>query len=397
VDGSGESRFWRRIALAIAVLGAAGCASPKTAALADRVSTILDEAVADAIAEGQVPGAVLIVGREAHVLKQRAYGLRRAVPASVAMTVDTIFDLASVSKVSATGMALALLIQEGKATLDDPVSLHLPAWPEKELTLRHLATHTSGFQAYISARTVAETYADLPGDAAVIKAITDHRRKYPRGTGSTYSCLNYLLLARTVEEIARCDLEEYLRERLWDPLGMNDTTYRVQAEQRPRCAPTEAGLCGEVHDPLARLYGRGRHLPGNAGLFSTGPDLARFMAFLTESISRRGKPELRPQLTDLLFANQAPAASGTRRGLGWVMPQDGVFATRQNALTARYHMGFTGTFLWLDLETGHYIVLLTSRLHPDGKGTATPLRKRVAQIVIEEIVRPRQLSVGSTR
>ena len=177
----------------------------KAAALPPHVDQRLDRAVEEALEKRQVRGVVLVVGVRDRILKRKAYGLRRVAEKpggpEEPMTLDTIFDLASVTKVAATSTALAFLIQDGKASLDDPVVKILPQWPEKGLTLRHLATHTSGFQAYLNAQAVAKKYPELPGNEAVIKAIAEHRRKYERGRGYTYSCLNYLLLARVVEEI----------------------------------------------------------------------------------------------------------------------------------------------------------------------------------------------------
>jgi CubicO group peptidase (beta-lactamase class C family) len=365
----------------------AGCATAPTTTMPETVSALLDQAVLQAIAEEQIRGAVLCVGCGEHILLEKAYGDRRILPARDPMTLDTIFDLASLTKAAGTATALALLLEDGKISLDDPVSRFLPAWPEKELTVRELATHTSGFQAYLNADGVARAWPALTGPEAVFEAIARHERRYPRAHGSTYSCLNYLLLARVAEAAAGEDLEDFLRERVWHPLGMDDTGYRLPADKRHRCAPTEGDLQGVVHDPLARLYGTGEHLPGNAGLFSTGPDLARFMAMLASKGTWNGRAILKPSTVELLFENQAPATSGAARGIAWVINEDAEFLPRPGHRTVRSHAGFTGTFLLIDLESRAFFVLLASRLHPDGKGDVAPLRKRVAQIIGAEVTR----------
>jgi len=371
-------------------------ASAPIIAVPPEVAEELDRAVEEALRKRQVRGAVLVVGVRDRILKRKAYGLRRVGSAGPGpeepMTLDTIFDLASVTKVAATSTALALLVQDGKAALDDPVSEFLPRWPEEGLTLRHLATHTSGFQAYLNAKTVAKKHPDLPGNEAVITAIAEHKRKYERGRGYTYSCLNYLLLARVVEEIAGEDLESFLRRRLWKPLGMKDTFYRVPPGKIARCAPTEDGLRGTVHDPLARLYGQNGHFPGNAGLFSTADDLARFLGMLSSKGEWKGKRILEPETVEFLFRNHAPPESGIERALGWVIPTDPAYLPRKGIFSVRYHKGFTGTFLWLDRESGVFLVLLTSRLHPV-KGNVEPLRRRTASIAARKVAAPRRPAV----
>jgi CubicO group peptidase (beta-lactamase class C family) len=346
----------------------------------------LDAAVTAARERGEVPGAVLVVGRGERVLKTTAYGARRYEPEIEPMRCDTIFDLASLTKVAATATALALLAGEGAVALDDPVSRHLPEWPDPDLTLRHLATHTSGFRPYLDAGRVSETYAGLPGDAAVIAAIREHDRAGKPGAACRYSCLNYLLLARALEAAAGCDLEQYLGPRLWRPLGMDDTAWRIPENKLDRCAPTTARLCGRVHDPLARMYGLRDHLPGNAGLFSTGPDLARFMGVLASGGSWGGRRILASATVDLLLADQVPAGSPASRAVGWIIAREGPYVPEAGTHDIRYHAGFTGTFLWLDRTSGVYFVLLTSRLYPYEKGNALPLRKEIARIVAGELL-----------
>jgi CubicO group peptidase (beta-lactamase class C family) len=374
---------------------AGGCAAPRPADrdpapafLSHAARGRLDAAAAAAIDRWEIEGAVLIVGRGAAVLHAKAYGARRVAPGAPAepMTLDTIFDLASLTKVAATGMALALLLEEGRATLDDPVARHLPEWPDRDLSLRHLATHTSGFAAYLDAGAIARNHPGVAPCDAVLAAIAAHQRKYPLGKGAIYSCINYELLGRAIEAAAGEDLESYLRRKLWRPLGMQDTFFRVPPEKLPRVAPTEGGLRGVVHDPLARFYGTGPHLPGNAGLFSTGPDLARFMAALACRGAAGGRGVVPPETVDLLFADHAPPESGAPRGIGWVIENDEGYLPRPGDRGVRTHGGFTGTFLWVHPPSGAFLIVLSSRLHPAGKGDVFPLRRAAARIVCEDLV-----------
>jgi CubicO group peptidase (beta-lactamase class C family) len=367
-----------------------GCAAPR-GVRTDALAARLDAAANAAIERNQIAGAVIIAGRGPAILHAKAYGLRQAAPDAwrEPMTLDTVFDLASLTKVAATATALAFLIEEGRVALDDPVARFLPDWPEKELTLRHLATHTSGFAAYLDAGEIARTYPGVEPCDAIYRAIAAHARKYPRGTDTIYSCLNYELLGRTLEAAAGEDLEQYLVGKVWQVLGMADTRFRLSPAQGARAAPTEGGLRGVVHDPLARFYGTGAHLPGNAGLFSTGPDLARFTAMLACRGTFDGRVVMRPATVELLFANQAPAASNSARGLGWVIDNEDVYQPAPGARRVRTHGGFTGTFLWIDPPSGAFLVVLSSRLHVFGtKGDVFPLRREAARIVCEEAAAP---------
>ncbi len=379
----------------IALAFAGGCAAPRPAGrdpahsfLSDTARRRLDAAAAAAIDRWEIEGAVLVVGRGAAVLHAKAYGARRIAPGAPAepMTLDTIFDLASLTKVAATATALALLIEEERAALDDPVARHLSDWPDKNLTLRHLATHTSGFAAYLDAAAIARDHPRIAPCDAIVAAIAAHERRYPLGKGTLYSCINYELLGRAIEAAAGEDLEAYLRRKVWRPLGMHDTFFRVPPEKLARAAPTAEGLRGVVHDPLARFYGTGPHLPGNAGLFSTGIDLARFMAALACRGALDGRAVMRPDTVDLLFANHAPPESGAARGIGWVIDNDDVYLPRGGERSVRTHGGFTGTFLWLHPPSGAFLIVLSSRLHPAGKGDVFPLRRAAARIVCEDLV-----------
>lgn len=385
-----KSRFIPWIAMLL-MLWMTGCALPERS-LPPMLDARIDGAVQDAMARGEIPGAVVLVGQRDRILKEACYGWRELKPfgESVPLTADTLFDMASLTKVTATATLCALLIQDGVVALDDPVNRHLPAWPDEGVTLRHLATHTSGLMAYLHpvSGKIAEKHPGLPSYDAVLKAIAEKPKVYETGKGVTYSCLNFELLGRVLEAAAGEDMAAVLRRRVWGPLGMANTAFRLSPDRIKACAPTENGLRGVVHDPLARFYGIGKHLPGNAGLFSTGRDLARFLQMLLAGGRHEGRVIMKPGTVRMLLANQAPPASGSQRAMGWIIGRHKDYVPRSGRHEVRLHSGFTGTYLWFDLESGVFCVILTSRLYPDGKGAAGPLRKAIVRALCDEWIQP---------
>ncbi len=366
-----------------------GCAVSGTKTLTKHEKAF-DCVVEAAIEKKQIPGAVLLVGVGETILLHKAYGIKEiySEDESEPLARDTLFDLASVTKVTATATMCALLVEDGKIALDDKVSKYLDGWPYEEITIRHLATHTSGLVAYLNPKSkrVAERFPGVPSHDAVLKAIAAEPLAYKTGTRAIYSCLNFEVLARVLEEAAGEDMESLLRRRVWSKLGMKDTTFRISPAMRDRCAPTVGDLCGRVHDPLARFYGTGEHLPGNAGLFSTAADLARLLQMLVQEGQWEGRRILKPETVKLLFSNQAPPESHYQRGIGWIIAKDDAYLPVPGRYTVRLHSGFTGTYLWLDLESRCYCVLLASRLYPDGKGEAGPVRKAVIQVICRKLI-----------
>lgn len=377
------------LALASLALAAAACAKPPRAATPAEAPpggfdparlSRLDGAVAEAVAAGEVPGAVVAVGRHGKLVFERAHGLRAVEPTREAMTVDTIFDLASLTKVMATAPAVMLLVEEGKVRLSDPVGRHLPEFAaagggREAVTIEQLLVHRGG----LAADDPLSLYAGSPAE---IFARKDQQKLAARpGERFLYSDVGFETLGRLVERVSGDPLDRFARDRIFAPLGMADTHYRRVAEPAPfplaRVAPTErvggAALRGVVHDPRARALGG---VAGHAGVFGTARDLA---AFCAEILGPRGRVLAR----DTVAAMTRPRFCGdpNLRGLGWDIAT--AYSGPRGDLFPRGsfgHTGFTGTSIWLDPSSESFVILLTSALHPDGKGSVLALRRRVGTL-----------------
>jgi CubicO group peptidase (beta-lactamase class C family) len=270
------------------------------------------------------------------------------------MTPDTIFDLASLTKVVATTTAVLQLRERGALSLDEPVRRWLPELSGSDITVRQLLTHSSG----LPADNALERYEH--GHDAAIAAIARLAHAKDPVTRYEYSDLGFILLGELVERVAHRSLAAYARDEIFEPLSMNDTGFSADAR---RAAPTEDGLRGAVHDPRAARLGG---VAGHAGLFSTADDLARFARYLLGANALSSHPVLKhgPPRTIVSFGDE-------RRGLGWDVPND------PHALavspTTFGHTGFTGTALWIDPERDAFIVFLSSRLYPKPHGKVQPL------------------------
>lgn len=359
---------WACAGLCLA-LSSAACAQPLDWAP-------LDAAVRGQIAAGTVPGAVAVIGDADHVWLRQAWGLRSAGPSPELMTVDTVFDLASLTKVVCTTIAVLQLAERDQLDLDVPVARYWPAFAaggKSAITARQLLSHSSGLRPGLSLQA-----ADGPGQ--VQDRLLAERPVAAAGSRLVYSDLNFLALGLLVQRIAGRPLDRQCEARVFRPLGMRDTGFRPPASLRPRIAPTEPSgsgwLRGTVHDPTARAAGG---VAGNAGLFGTADDLARF----AQALLRHGgmTPLFRGTVAELQRPQGASSAT-TWHGLGWqLLPP--LQAERESLvpLGAVGHTGYTGTGLWIDFTHRRFVVLLTSRLHPDGRGDARPLRRQVLALV----------------
>jgi len=241
-----------------------------TPSLDSRIQGALQRAMDD----GQIPGGVVLVGKGAEVVCQVALGNRMVAPQVRPMALDTVFDLASVTKPIATATAVMQLVEDGEILLRDPVSRYVPAFTgdgREEATIRHLLTHTTGVPPYKNY--LNEFGSGVPESERrprVVADICTLPLDFPVGTGFSYTCLGYILLTSIVQQVSGLTLDQFARQRTFAPLGMTDTCFSPSPELVERCAATEqlpeGVLCGVVHDENARyLSGVG----GNAGLFST--------------------------------------------------------------------------------------------------------------------------------
>jgi uncharacterized protein YbbC (DUF1343 family) len=355
-----------------------------------RLSTV-DKVIDRAIADKQLPGAVLLVGRGSDVVYQKAYGMRALLPQPEAMTLDTIFDMASVTKVVAATTSVMILVEQGRVRLNDRVATFIPDFGrhgKDQITIRHLLTHYSGLRPDLDLSDDSWTSYET----AIARACDEVPTSLP-GERFVYSDINFFLLAEVVARVSGQRFDLFARDRVFTPLGMNDTMFNPPESLRPRIAPTEmcvpfgwpcngpgqVMLRGVVHDPTARRMGG---IAGHAGMFSTAADLSRFCRMILEGGTLGGARILSPLTVAKMTTPASPAASGSVRGLGWDI--DTSYSSNRGELLpvgSFGHTGFTGTSLWIDPLTRTYVVLLSNRVHPDGKGDATPVRARVATIV----------------
>ncbi|HEX5685895.1 MAG TPA: serine hydrolase [Ideonella sp.] len=336
----------------------------------------LDAAVRGQMAAGAVPGAVVIVGDAQHVWLRRAWGLRAAGPQPEPMTADTVFDLASLTKVVCTTTAVLQLVERDSLQLDAPAARYWPAFAaagKGAITVRQLLSHSSGLRPGLTLRPTDDA-------AAVWKRLLAETPVSAPGSRYLYSDLNFLALGVLVQRVAGRSLEAQCQRRVFEPLQMHDTGFRPPRRLAPRIAPTEpmtdGWLRGTVQDPTARRAGG---VAGHAGLFGSADDLARF----AQAMLRAGPttPLFRGTINDLQRPQGAASATGWH-GLGWSLIAP-LQAEREAlpAWGAVGHTGYTGTGIWLDFTHRRFVVLLTSRLHPDGRGDARPLRRQVLALV----------------
>lgn len=339
--------------------------------------------VEKAIRSGKIPGAVVLIGNQGKIIYRRAFGYQSIRPKRLPMRTDTIFDLGSLTKVIATTTAVMQLVEKGNLRIEDRVE---EQWPEfkvngkEEITVCQLLTHYSGLRPSL------EVSPKWAGYDAALKMITGEKPFSPPGTRFIYSDLNFIILGELVRRISGQSLDVYCAEHIFKPLGMKDTRFKPSPSLRGRIAPTQYQygkkgkiLWGEVHDPVAYHMGG---VAGHAGLFSTADDLATFAQALLNGGSTKGLRILSPLTVEKMTIPQTPPNKMVLRGLGWDI--DSPFASNRGELfpVGSYgHTGFTGTSIWIDPVSKTYIILLTNRLHPDGKGDVGSLRSQIATLV----------------
>jgi len=340
-----------------------------------------DTEINRAIDAGQLPGAVLVIGHDGEVAYRKAYGSRSLVPEREPMTVDTIFDLASLTKVLATTPCLMKLLEEGRLRLDDPVTNYLPEFQggQSAITVRNLMTHFSGLKPDVDLATPWTGY-----DTGIAKALTE-KPAGPPGLHFVYSDINFILLGEIVRRLSGESLPDYAHHLVYEPLGMVDTMFQPPASLRARIAPTEIDaatgqpLRGVVHDPTSRNMGG---IAGHAGLFGTADDLARFCQMMLDNGSAGGLQLFSALTIDKFTTPQSPPDQPVLRGLGWDI--DSPLSGNRGDLfpIGSYgHTGFTGTSIWIDPFSRTYVILLANAVHPHRGKPLTSLRGRIATLV----------------
>jgi uncharacterized protein YbbC (DUF1343 family)/CubicO group peptidase (beta-lactamase class C family) len=376
-------------------------APAKVSMAADRLAFI-DAAVAESIQRKELPGAVVLVARRGGVVWRKAYGARALVPAREEMTVDTVFDLASLTKVVATATSVMILVERGKVRLADPVSRYIPELKgegRERITVEHLLTHRSGYAPDFDLSDRWEGHEEM------LKRLYVEPLRSAPGARFVYSDISFITLGEIVRRVSGEPLDAFARRNIFEPLGMKDTGFRpigsgdASAVPVRRIAPTEsvrgmksylggvgeAGasaermLRGQVHDPTANRMGG---VAGHAGLFSTADDLAVYCQMILNGGEYNGVRILSPLGIAEMTRPRQVTDDGGARGLGWDVNTS--FSTNRGDLFppgSFGHTGFTGTSLWLDPASETFVVFLSNRVHPDGKGDVGPLRGRVANVV----------------
>jgi len=369
------------------------------------VEEALDSVVPKNLVAGNVPGAVILVGRRGatgYDTWQKAYGYKQFLPSPRPMALGTIFDLASMTKPIATGTSLMILADAGRLSVDDPVGKYLPEFKvgeKKNVTIRHLMTHMSGERPYVGARDQKKIIAEygFPCPAAIRAFIRKLDLVRKPGEAMQYSCLNAILCEEILRRVTKSELNEFASAHVFQPLGMNDTGFLPPPCRDPRLAPTEPApygrgeggfRLGQVHDPLAAMQGG---VSGNAGLFSSASDLSRLAQMMLNQGTLDGIRVLQPDTVQRMTSVQNPGGVNTkgnpdRRGLLWDIYKPDPGDQGIDAVFAFGHTGYTGTAIRCYPSKGVYIIALTNRVHPDDSAKVSALRSAIWRAVGEAIM-----------
>jgi uncharacterized protein YbbC (DUF1343 family)/CubicO group peptidase (beta-lactamase class C family) len=406
-DRDKPGRYW--IALALITIGvcvqSVAAQLPQTTPATVRISAErlarMDGIIQQSIERRELPGAVVLVARHGRVAWRKAYGARAVEPQREAMTTDTIFDLASLTKVVATATSIMILVERGEVRLSDPVVKFIPEMKGEgrdAITVEQLLTHTAGFAPDFDLRERWTGYDEA------MKRLHREPLRNPPGTRFVYSDINYLALGEVVHRVSGQTLDEFAHKNIFAPLGMRETGFHPNEKLISRIAPTEkrggqmnylgdnganAGaegeqwLRGQVHDPTSFRMGG---VAGHAGLFSTADDLAIYCQMILNGGAYHGVRILSALSVAAMTRPRAVSEDGSARGLGWDIATS--FSSNKGdlfPLGSFGHTGFTGTSIWIDPASDAFVIFLSNRVHPDGKGDVGPLRGRVASIVASAI------------
>lgn len=407
--------LWIMVAVGFVAVGAYAISNMSTEALAQRATAEeqlpivppesvdmdsrrlarIDSLVEEYIAEGAIPGAVVGVMRHGKIVYRKSFGRRQTVGGNEDMTIDTRFDLASLTKPVAVATSIMQLVERGEITLGERVDEYIPefkGWATKEnprdtvnIRIADLMTHTSGLPAYVSPKRLQTTYPNttFPCRDSVIHYISTCDRIATARTTRIYSCLNYIILAYIVEQVTGKRIDEYAEANVFKPLGMHNTCYLPSAEYSQLVAPTsvENGtlLRGVVNDPLARVGMGG--VSGNAGLFSTLDDLMLYTAMLLNGGTLNNAEILSPRATQAIMTRPR-GYERFNRTLGWEH-FDECSQTGGDLLSNATigHTGATGTSIVIDPELDVVVIMLTNRAHITSKRFPLEMRSKLASIV----------------
>ena len=338
----------------------------------------IDDLVEESIAHGQTPGAVVVIGHGGHVVFRKAYGQRSLEPTREDMTLDTVFDMASLTKPLMTATAVMQLCEQGKISFNDPVAKYLPEFAangKQDITIRQLLTHYSGLPPDLLLDEPWEGKSEAYKQAVAVKPAT------PAGIRFVYSDINFIVLGALIEKLSGMSEDVYVQKNIIEPLGLERTRYLPPAELFPRIAPTQyehgVMLRGVVHDPTSRRMGG---VAGHAGLFSTADDVAVYAQNLLDRLA--GKPSKFPlsrAILQKMVTPEQPATGTALRGFGWDI--ESPYSSNRGEIFpvgSFGHTGFTGTSLWIDPTSDTYVIVLANAVHPNGPKGITALRGKIA-------------------
>ena len=373
--------------------------TPEQAGMDSKRLSNVDRIIGESIKKGEIPGAVIAVVRDGKMVYLKAYGNKSVYPDTVKMAVNTVFDLASVSKPVGTAIAFMQLVEQGRVRLTDNVSMYIDGFKPyvdsatgKKIDIRviDLLTHSSGLPPYAPvADIVAKNGA--PNPKALIDWIANCKRDFKPTTKFQYSCLNFVTLQNILQNITGMKLMDYSKKNVFDVLGMKNTMYNPTGETLKLVAPTEkqkdgSVILGKVHDPIARILNDGNS--GNAGVFSNAEDLSILAAAMMNGGEYNGRRVL-GKLTVETMTAVPESVKELGRSLGW--DNYSPYASNNGNLfhpTKTFgHTGYTGTSIIIDPVSKTAVILLAHRVHPVDAGAAVRLRALVANAVAGSIVK----------
>ena len=388
--------------------------APEQVGMDSRRLMYADEVIEEAIANKDIPGAVLAIVRDGKMAYLKAYGNKRVYPTVEPMTTETVFDMASCSKTMSTAVCTMILVERGKIRLSDAVSVYVPGFQnwtsedgkeKKTIRVADLLTHTSGLPSYGPTADLEKQYGS-PSPEGLMEYIKTCKRRFKPQTDCSYSCLNFITLQNIIEKVSGQTLREFARENLFDVLGMDYTDYLptvrdkkgnwintadanwanlVEGDWHDIIAPTEMQengqvLCGQVHDPLARVMNGG--ISGNAGIFSRAEDIAILCAALQNGGEWNGRRILSPQTVKAMRTVPRGDVAQFGRTLGW--DNSSGYASNQGDLfgwNTYGHTGYTGTSIIMDPDNNTSVILLINSVHPEDGHSVVRLRSLVANAV----------------
>jgi serine-type D-Ala-D-Ala carboxypeptidase len=339
----------------------------------------IDGVVNQEIERNNFSGAVISVGSKEGIFYRKAFGLKSVLPEKADMTVETIFDLASLTKVIATATSIMILLESGLVDIDAPVVHYLPEFGLKgkdKITVKQLLLHSSGLSADIDVKSHRFTSEEM------FQKINNLDLEFYPGEKFVYSDIGYIILGELIQRVSGYNMHDFSQQNIFKKLEMLHTTFNPSENMKEQVAPTEMRdgtmLQGKVHDPKSSFLGG---ISGHAGLFSTVKDLEIFCTVILNKGTCKGVQILKPEIVKNMIAPQAIGMDDFR-SLGWdVKTRYSWFFKEFFPFGTIGHLGFTGTSILIDVQREIFFIILTNRVHPDGKGNVADLRKNVSEVI----------------